>query len=250
MKIIFLLLLLPFLGYSQSNMLITLEGQTDVLNGLIHTENFYPTSSNYSNEILMVHFVVSNQSGVDQQCTITQKRIDRPANWSESIVWNMHFIPNSDLYETPNTLGNPTFTIINGSDMTTDGNQAILGVILIMSESPTNHALYRYYITNAQTNEYIDSVDLEINAVLGMEELTEHNIIISPNPSQGKFHLNLDNTTIETIKIYNQEGKRIAQPIIDSLSTIDLNYLDEGLYLALIFLKDGSVIRKQLIIQG
>lgn len=247
MKIIFLLLLLPFLGYSQSNMTITLEGQTDVLNGLIHTENFYPTSSNYSNEILMVHFVVSNQTGVDQQCTITQKRIDRPANWSESIVWNMHFIPNSDLYETPNTLGNPTFTIINGSDMTTDGNQAILGVILIMSESPTNHALFRYYITNTQTNEYIDSVDLEINALLGVDELESSSLNMYPNPNSGQVNFSIDGQFLENIRVYNQEGKLVLSPILNENQTFDISPLDNGTYL-IEFVSSKGILRKQLVL--
>ncbi len=247
MKLNFLLLLLPFLGYSQSNMLITLEGQTNVLNGLVHTENFYPTASNYSNEILMIHFVVNNQSGVDQQCTITQKRIDRPANWSESIVWNMHFGPNSDLYETPNTLGNPTFTIINGSDMTTDGNQAILGVILIMSESPTNHALYRYYITNAQTHEYIDSVDLEINALLGVDELESASLNLYPNPNSGQVNISFDGEIQEKISIYYLEGKLALSSKLNVNQTFDISPLDNGTYL-IEFVSSKGILRKQLVL--
>jgi len=249
MKAIYFLLFLPFISLAQSNFVVQLEGQNEVLNGLVHTEIFTPSSPNYSGEIISVHFNITNLTGTDQQCTITQRRIERPTNWFESLMWNVHVNPSSDLYETPNSLGNPTYTILNGTNQTSDGNLAQLGVHLYMSSSATDHALYRYYITNASTHEFLDSVDLEINAVLGIDELTEQNITISPNPSQGTFHLNLDNTTIETIIIYNQEGKRIALPRIDSNSSFDLRLIDDGLYWAEFILNDGSIIRKQIIIK-
>ncbi len=248
MKIVFLLLLIPIFGYSQSNMLITLEGQTNVLNGLVHTEVFIPSTSNYSGEIISIHFNITNLTGVDQECTITQRRIERPTNWFESLMWNIHVNPSSDLYEIPNTLGNPTFTIINGTNQTTDGNVAQLGVFLHMSASATNHALYRYYITNAQTHEYIDSVDLEINALLGVDELESSSMNMYPNPSSGQVNISFDGEIQEKISIYNLEGKCLLMEYLDINKTFDLSPLDNGTYIVEFYCLSG-IIRKKIMIE-
>jgi hypothetical protein len=80
------------------------------------------------------------------------------------------------------------------------------------------------------------------------------NLIISPNPSDGRFRIlpgkNQEELKIERLEIYNLTGLKICHtvPVIQSNNEIDLSSLPKGIYFAEIHSR-GKVCTEKLVIR-
>ena len=85
--------------------------------------------------------------------------------------------------------------------------------------------------------------------LLAINENTEINLNIYPNPAQDKI-LILSDYQIETISIYNVLGKKVLDYFPNQKeSTVDINFLSNGVYFVNIISNNGGSISKKLIVK-
>ena len=82
--------------------------------------------------------------------------------------------------------------------------------------------------------------------LVGVEEFSDENIGVSPNPSNGIFNIigipsNLNSLNIVVSDMY---GKKIIQPIDNN--SIDLSYFDNGIYFLHISVNGGKILVKKV----
>jgi hypothetical protein len=83
----------------------------------------------------------------------------------------------------------------------------------------------------------------------GIEEaiINKNDILIFPNPTTGKFEVNIEKSEVKSLEIYNIQGQ-IVKTIINNQSKttneIDISALPDGIYLLKIQSDKKSVIRK------
>ena len=70
---------------------------------------------------------------------------------------------------------------------------------------------------------------------------------IMPNPSDGKFLLRSEYKPIKAIEVYDRSGIQIDK-IENNVYNIDLSYLNNGFYLAVIRMMDGLICTKKILI--
>ena len=83
-----------------------------------------------------------------------------------------------------------------------------------------------------------------------LENQSQTNISVYPNPSNGKFQFSIDNSKItknSKIEIYNVRGERIYQSSIpNTLSDVDISDQSSGIYFINVY--DGQTIRAKKIV--
>lgn len=72
---------------------------------------------------------------------------------------------------------------------------------------------------------------------------------IYPNPNNGRFVIELNNPTRQTIQIYDVNGKLVLTQILNGKTNIDARSLNEGVYNMNIISDDGVVNKKLMIIR-
>lgn len=73
----------------------------------------------------------------------------------------------------------------------------------------------------------------------------ENGITIYPNPNNGNFTINIDNTKNANIEIYNISGQLILQKtLLDNTTKIDLTKYSKGMYFVKIVLANQPIVRK------
>ena len=106
------------------------------------------------------------------------------------------------------------------------------------------------YIQNDATWYYTASgypaylIHFDPNPVLNVNEVTNNNISVYPNPSTGVLHIDnlVENSTI---KVYNMLGAEVA--VIENASefnTVDLSSYNEGTYLVKVFSNNNVIVKK------
>ncbi|HEX7413469.1 MAG TPA: T9SS type A sorting domain-containing protein [Bacteroidia bacterium] len=82
----------------------------------------------------------------------------------------------------------------------------------------------------------------------GIKQYTNGNAVnIYPNPSNGSFVMEPNNTTKQTMQVYDVNGKMVLSQSINGKTSIDANSLNEGVYNISIISNEG-VINKRLVI--
>lgn len=242
MKNIVFILLFPFSLLSQSGILIQIEGQTNAMNGLVHEINLTQSSPEIIGGYpLDVKFRVTNQTGSDAQWTITQKRIFRPNDWTETLTWlTFCYSPNSDLFETYHSQVNPVPVILNGTSTTSDGTMAFINVRPMVTSTITTFAHYRYYLTDPTTHDFIDSVDLQINFTLSLNEMKTDKVLLYPNPAATELFISQEGMQYLKYEVFDQHGKIVLKNEITPNESIDIQTLKNGEYQIRILLPSGQ----------
>lgn len=196
-----------------------------------------------------VHFLVTNNSGVDGLWRITRKEINVPTTWSDQLCWPPNCYPTTDgMYTTPST---QIPTILNGTStaQTSLGNlEAELKPRITPDASAASFAHYRYYINEGGT--YLDSVDLIVNYTLGLNSsklLPE--VSIQPNPATDYVNVVMNNMEAGTIKIIDVLGNLIFKESISGSKKIDLGEFRNGVYFLSIETPSGKIFSRKLIVR-
>ena len=114
---------------------------------------------------------------------------------------------------------------------------------------------YSVVVRNSDGCEQTDSIDIIVEACTGIEHVNGLlDISIYPNPSNGKFYINLDGVNSGSVQmnIYTATGKVIISKQLDELNSkdelIDLSEMPTGIYY--LNISDGiNSINKKLIIK-
>jgi hypothetical protein len=118
-----------------------------------------------------------------------------------------------------------------------NGNQIGTGANLTI----TNQGNYTVEVTNSFGCRAVSGT---FN-VLSNEDLELNNILIFPNPNQGKFIIQLDNHALESITIVDAIGRTVAQISTSDVEVhMDLSHLNSGLYSVVLRTANGILVRK------
>lgn len=89
-------------------------------------------------------------------------------------------------------------------------------------------------------------VNIESNA--GVAGLLENTALIYPNPSQGKFSIQVLNSELKTINVYNLQGKLIQSiSVLNTSVELDLSQQASGMFICQFLSEKGSVLSSKKI---
>ena len=115
-------------------------------------------------------------------------------------------------------------------------------------------AHHRYYVLD-QSSKMMDSVDVIFNSTLDVTQnkLTEKDIVLYPNPSQGDVTLKMKgdfNHQSFDVVFKDALGKVVHQSSLTSGSNTTVNGLNKGVYFAVIQSLDGQdIITKKVVVR-
>lgn len=231
---------------------IQLDGAGPDISGGSHSVNLYATSPELVGGILEVHFIVTNTTGTDQQWKITRKKVVAPTAWIDQVCWPpLCYNASGEVYSTPNSGGNPAPTIVNGGHLTSTGLEAELKPRITPDVNNAGYAVYRYYITDAVSGNYLDSVDLNVNFTLNTNAIKPVPVIsVSPNPATDYVSINLGNTETANLRVVDVLGKVVYSDVINGgQKTISLNDFKNGVYIIVIDAPGIKTLNKKLIVR-
>ncbi|NRA10991.1 MAG: T9SS type A sorting domain-containing protein [Crocinitomicaceae bacterium] len=231
----FAILLLAATSSFAQDITITLAGGSTDIAGQIHTT--YLTV--YGDDMDLVDFDVFNNSGVNKTWVITRRIMNETPGWSNYFCWGA-FGQAGNCYdaEPDEYFYSDTVTIV-------DGNKGLLWTYI--SAPTTGSALYRYYITSADSSSYEDSVDLQVNAFVGIDELSEKELSIFPNPSSSVLQIKAD-IIDASLTIADLTGRvHSVQPFNNELS-INVAELNDGIYFVTVSNKNGEAKTERVLI--
>ena len=226
--------------FGNSQIEITLAGQSTDISGTVYQLNAYPTypSIVQVGEIVL-DFDITNNTGSSNVWKITRKKLDVPTNWVDKLCIDVCFpVSTHDVFCSP-----------TGHELVlNNGEQGTFQLHYIPDFATAGTGLYRYYIGDCQTFE--DSFDIQINYVLGMDELKDENtFLISPNPAQDFVQLNLNNDVAQMVQITDLRGNSIYKEAIIGSTSIDVTTLVDGVYFVTIQTSDSKSSSKKLVIR-
>ena len=175
--------------------------------------------------------ILHNNTGMQKTWRVTQKKIGIPLTWK-----NMFCTTRSEA--DPTIAGNcwmidfgaPDIFITPANKIKVNDNESdSLLIHYTFDQTTANSGLYRYYIGDGLT--YEDSVDVQINFTLGLNEKSNPSTFsIFPNPSNDKVSIQLNNNEIANLKIVDVLGNIIYKEEINSTSDINVSEFKNGIY--------------------
>jgi hypothetical protein len=256
MKKLVLSIFIIALGYQSfgqgDGISIQVNGLGADISGGSHSVNLYGTSPDLVGGIYEVKFKVTNTTGANQQWKITRKKVSVPGSWIDQICWPpLCYNASGDVYSTPNSGGNPAPTIVDGTHLTTDGLEAELKPRITPDVNNASYAIYRYYVTDVVSGQYLDSVDLNINFTLSTNIVKPNPVLsVSPNPASESVTITLGTSDDANIKIVDGLGKQVLSTYLyDGQKTIDVSDFKTGVYIITIEGSGIKALNKKLIIK-
>jgi hypothetical protein len=107
---------------------------------------------------------------------------------------------------------------------------------------------YSVTVTNASTG-CTNSASVGIGVGIQESVETAHNVIVYPNPTDGKVTVNADGEMISEIRAYSLDGRMLKRIRVED-TEVELNFdtLAKGTYLLQIQLRQGDIVRRKLIV--
>lgn len=203
---------------------------------------------------LLVHFEVTNNTGIDQQI-----RIVRYANvtdlWRDDVCWpptcytvddDLPAVENIASYITPNTGGSPAPIIMNGSDTTSTGLLAELKPQIYPDQSSNNTGIYKYYLSSVTTGEYLDSIELHVTFLVGLDEMAPVQVQVSPNPATDELNVEVTGALAEDLKMVDVLGNVVYK---GQGGLIDVSSFNNGVYFIIAEDKAGRLSNHKVIVK-
>lgn len=112
-----------------------------------------------------------------------------------------------------------------------------------------NQTVYIAFVHNTYDGFklYIDDVEVRKNDPLQLYDINKKDISIYPNPSSEILYIDTE-TSIDQLTIVNQLGEKVFETN-KSISTLNLEFLDSGLYTLMILSQDEIIFTERLIIK-
>jgi hypothetical protein len=198
------------------------------------------------------HLYVTNNTGSDQQWQITRVRENVPATWTDDLCWPPYCFPtNGASYITPNTAGNPAPIVVNGTNMTDQSILAELKPQVNPDLTVAATATYKYYLTDVTTGGFIDSVTLQYNFPLSVDEVTPQlTLSVAPNPANGFVKIKTNGVEGATLKMVDVLGNVVLkETVMGSSKTINTSSFRNGVYFVRVEADNQRTINRKLIIR-
>jgi len=92
---------------------------------------------------------------------------------------------------------------------------------------------------------YVDSVGLGIDPISGMV----NKFSLYPNPSSGKFYVELSNSEKMEVQILDRQGRLVLSQAVSGKASVDASVLSDGFYTLSIRSSEGVIHRKLVIVR-
>jgi hypothetical protein len=107
--------------------------------------------------------------------------------------------------------------------------------------------VYADTLVNVTGCDSICNLKLTLTNTSGVSELANSNgVYIFPNPSSGKFNLNIKNNAVVTqnIRVINMLGAEVYNNMANGNTIIDLSNEEGGVYYVIITSQNNTIIRR------
>lgn len=203
---------------------------------------------------LEVHFIVTNNSGSDQQWRIRRVRTDVPSDWSDNVCWPplCYLTQGAETYFTPHSGTNPAPTIANGTSQTTDNPSLVaeLKPQITPGSSADSYALFWYYVTDVPGNK-VDSVGLRVFSFVGLEEAIAPTLemTVAPNPASDHINVTAGGVDQATVKVVDILGNIVREEKVQGQTKIDVMDLNNGVYFVILESEGLKPVNKKIVIR-
>ncbi len=238
MKKILLSLASAFLvssGFAQIT--ITLDGSSTDLSGQSHSHQLTTAVSDEH----IVDFIVHNGTGSSQNWMVTRRHINNPAGWENYLCWGLNgAIGNCYTYNANDTWSSNAEGILADSS-------GRLSTYVTCSTAGT--ATYRYYVsTDGQT--FLDSVDLIVTSVLGIDEKPTLSVNVAPNPASEYISISANGVGEATVRIVDVLGNVVMdEKTFSGKKTIDVTRFRNGVYFVMIDAEGVKAVTRKVIVR-
>jgi type IX secretion system substrate protein len=144
--------------------------------------------------------------------------------------------------------GSGTLTASGASTYTWSTTQTGSSIVVTPTVTTT------YTVTGTDANSCIDNTTVSqvvTNCTAGINQQYASNsaLTIYPNPNTGTFVIETNNTTKQTIQMYDVNGKMVLSQSINGTTNIDAGALSDGVYTISIISNEGVINRKLVIVR-
>ena len=142
--------------------------------------------------------------------------------------------------------------IVAGTDQTTNAELAELKPTITPNLSSEGSATYMYYITDATTGVYVDSVALQFNYTLSIEDqiLDDLTVSIAPNPATDIITIKTNNTSNSTIKMVDVLGNVVLnETSFNQTKKIDVSNFRNGIYFVKVESEGSKAITRKVVVR-
>jgi hypothetical protein len=220
------------------------------LAGSVYEMDLYASHPDLVAGTLDIHFIITNNTGNDGMWRITRKEISVPSTWIDQLCWPPNCYPTTDvIYTTPT---NAIPNILNGTSTAQTGLgdlDAELKPRFTPDPAAAGYGHYRYYFNEGGT--YLDSVDVKINYVLGLNSPKPAPVItIGPNPSSDQVTISLGSVTNASVKIVDVLGNVVHTDVITNGSkSLSVEDFKNGVYFVIVESPEIKTITRKLIVR-
>jgi hypothetical protein len=215
------------------------------ISGTTYTVNVTQTG------LVVQHFAVTNVSGSNQYMRVKRLQLSAPGDWTNALCWGQD---PDDYFEggcyttsqmTTNPWTSPNATGTNHAPMIDDQNHGDLKLEIDVQSAGTG--LYRYYIMPNQGGAAIDSIDLQINMSVGIEEKEVLGMTAYPNPANNALTVNTTGTENVVLKITDVLGKVVYYDEVGAIKKLDVSDYKSGVYLVSVY-NEGVLVQTRRVV--
>lgn len=239
---------LSFAGFSQVE--IYEDGTGPDVSGTVVTKTVDAATS----FPLEVHFHVYNNTGSDQQWSVA--RIATVTDvWKDDLCWPPYcFIvddntpaPENVVYYTPPyTESSPAPIIVNGTDSTDNGFLAELKPRITPDMTVNGTGIYKYYLTDFATGDYVDSVELHVTFAVGLDEIQNLEVNVSPNPVNDILTIDVMGDLAKELKLVDVLGNVVYT---GKGGNVDVSGFNNGVYFLIAEDKKGNLLNQKIMVR-
>lgn len=133
--------------------------------------------------------------------------------------------------------GNCTYLWSTGDDF---------NVITVPSDSAVTYTVTATNTTTGCSNTASVSIAVGIDE----NEAVAHNVVVYPNPTDGKVTVSANDEVISEIRVFSLDGRMVKRiKVSDVEAELHFDRLAKGTYLLQIQLQQGDIVRKKLIVR-
>lgn len=236
-KLLLSLISITLLQAASAQLTITLEGSSTDISGSVYTHDLTAVA-NYEH---IVDFIVHNETGSAQPWLITRVNVLNPNGWEESVCWGVNGGVGACYSHDPNTLWSSSSELIP-----TDSSGRLSTYI---TSSTAGTGIYRYYVSTDGVN-YIDSIDLRINSVLGVDEKPSLSVKVSPNPANDKIVVTTSGVAPVSVKVVDVLGNVVLNEAIFTYNkNIDVSRFRNGVYFVIVEADGVNPVTRKVIVR-
>lgn len=216
---------------------INLDGATTDISGT--TEVAAEITGDVMNHHLL-DFIVNNETGSAQSWVITRSTLNEPAGWSNYLCWG----------PTPG-IGNcypanaATVWSCAAENIPMDG----AGKLQTYVTAPTGgSATYRYYVSTDGVT-FLDSVDVEVNSVLSVDEKPALTVSVAPNPATSYVTVSANGVNSASVTLVDVLGNVVMKETMSGSKTINVSDYKNGIYFLRIESDGLKAITRKIIVR-